>query len=113
MKTEFLACFEATNHSLWLCNFIRGLRVLDTISKPLKIYCDNVTIIFLSKNDRYSKAVKHIDMKYLSVKEQVQNKKVAIEHISTSLNITDPLTKGIPPSTFSKHIESTGLVNNI
>ena len=37
MKAEFVACYEATIHALWLRNFISGLGVIDTITKPLKI----------------------------------------------------------------------------
>ena len=109
MEAEFVAYFEATNYGLWLRNFISGLRVMDSISRPLKIYCDNVAAVFFSKNDRYTKAAKHIEMKYLSVKEEVQKQRVSIEHISTSVNIADPLTKGLPPKTFMKHTENMGL----
>jgi chaperone required for assembly of F1-ATPase len=49
MEAEFVACFEATIHALWLRNFISGLAVVDTISKPLKIYCDNSAAVFFLK----------------------------------------------------------------
>ncbi|XP_060200571.1 secreted RxLR effector protein 161-like [Lycium barbarum] len=52
MEAEFVACFEATIHALWLWNFISRLGVVDTIIKPLKIYCDNTAAIFFSKNDK-------------------------------------------------------------
>src|SRR5262249_23734238 len=41
IEAEFVACFEATIHGLWLRNFISRLQVVDTISRPLKIYYDN------------------------------------------------------------------------
>ncbi|KAK9017626.1 hypothetical protein V6N11_080102 [Hibiscus sabdariffa] len=69
MEVEFVACFEATVQSLWLCNFVDGLGIIDTIAKPMRIYCDNATAVFFSKNDRYSKGAKHMDLKYLSVKD--------------------------------------------
>ncbi|CAL1353246.1 unnamed protein product [Linum trigynum] len=53
MEAEFIACYEATNHGLWLRNFIYGLGIVDTIAKPLKIYCDNSAAVFFSKNDKY------------------------------------------------------------
>ncbi|GAA0175175.1 hypothetical protein LIER_41863 [Lithospermum erythrorhizon] len=71
MEAEFVACFMATNHGLWLRNFISRLGIVDTIAKPLKIYCDNVAAVFFSKNDKYSSGAKHIDLKYLTVKEDV------------------------------------------
>ena len=50
-----MACFEATVQSLWLRNFIGGLGIVGTISKPMRIYYDNAVAVFFSKNDRYSK----------------------------------------------------------
>ena len=38
MEAEFVACFEATVHGLWLQNFISGLGIVDSFSKPLRIY---------------------------------------------------------------------------
>jgi hypothetical protein len=39
MEAEFVACFEATVHGLWLRNFISRLGIVDYVSKPLRIYC--------------------------------------------------------------------------
>ncbi|CAL1381355.1 unnamed protein product [Linum trigynum] len=74
MEAEFIACYEATNHGLWLQNFIYGLGIVDTIAKPLKIYCDNSAAVFFSKNDKYSKGDKNMEVKYFVVKEEVQKK---------------------------------------
>ncbi|XP_056177366.1 secreted RxLR effector protein 161-like [Syzygium oleosum] len=72
MEAEFVACFEATIHGIWLRNFISGLVIVNSIAGPLKIYCDKSAAVFFSKNDKYSKGAKHIEIKYLSVKEEVQ-----------------------------------------
>ena len=39
MEVEFVACFKATVHGLWLRNFISRLGIVDYVSKPLRIYC--------------------------------------------------------------------------
>ena len=54
MEAEFLSCFEATLHGVWLKSFISGLRVVNSISRPLKIYCDNSAAIFMAKNNKSS-----------------------------------------------------------
>jgi len=41
MEDEFVACFKATIQANWLKNFISGLEVVDSIVRPMKIYCDN------------------------------------------------------------------------
>ena len=59
-------------------NFISRLGVVDTITKPLKIYCDNSTTVFFSKNDIYSRGAKHMELKYFAVKEEVQKQTMSI-----------------------------------
>ena len=52
MKAEFVSCFEATSQGVWLKSFIYGLRVVDSIKRPLRLYCDNLAAFFLAKNDK-------------------------------------------------------------
>jgi len=109
MEAEFVSCFEATLHGVWLKSFISGLRIMDSISKPLRMYCDNSAAVFMAKNNKSGSRNKHIDIKYLAIREHVKEKKVVIEHISTELMIADPLTKGMPPFKFKDHVMNMGL----
>ena len=109
MEAEFVACFEATIHALWLRNFAKGLGIINDIDRPLKIYCDNSAAVFFSKNDRYSRGAKHMDLKFLAVKDEVKKATIIIEHIGTKEMIADPLTKGLPPKVFIGHIERMGI----
>ena len=109
MEVEFISCFETTSHGVWLKSFIFGLRVMDSISRPLSIYCDNSVVVFMAKNNKTGSRSKHIDIKYLAISERVKEKKVVIEHISTELMIVDPLTKGMPPLKFKDHVVNMGL----
>ncbi|KAL5823734.1 hypothetical protein ACOSQ4_021634 [Xanthoceras sorbifolium] len=109
MEAEFVSCFEATSHGVWLKSFISGLRIVDSISKPLKMYCDNSAAVFMAKNNKSGSRSKHIDIKYFAIKERVKEKKVVIEHVSTELMIADPLTKGMPPFKFKDHVNNMGL----
>ena len=112
MEAEFMACFEVIGQENWLRNFILGLGVVDSIAKPLKIYCDNSAAILFSKNNKYSKGAKYMKLKYFTVKKKIQKQKVSIEHISTNLMIADPLTKGLPPKTFTGHVERMGIIGH-
>ena len=42
MYAEFVSCYESLGQVKWLMKFIHGLRVVDSIEKPLKIYRDNI-----------------------------------------------------------------------
>ena len=52
MEAEFVSCFEASSHGVWLKSFISGLRIVDSISRPLKLYCDNSAAVFMAKNNK-------------------------------------------------------------
>ncbi|KAK8948501.1 hypothetical protein KSP39_PZI005632 [Platanthera zijinensis] len=104
MEAEFVACYEASNQAIWLRNFISELQVVDIVEKPLKLYCDNKAAELYSNNDKSSARSKHIDIKFLVVKERVRNRLVSIEYISTKLMIADPLTNGLPPKIFLEHV---------
>ena len=71
MAEDFIECFEASNHRIWLRNFVTGLRIVDTIERPLKIFCDNNSTVLYSNNNRSSGKSKHIDIMFLIVKERV------------------------------------------
>jgi hypothetical protein len=69
MYAEFVACYEAMRQTMWLNKFISSLRVVDSIERPLKLYCDNEPAIFYAHNNKSSDAAKHIKIKFYVVKE--------------------------------------------
>ena len=85
-----------------------GLKVVDSIERPLKMYCDNEPAVFYAHNNKSSGAVKHIDIKFNVVKEQIQDHIVSLEHVSTKKMLADPLTKGLPPNVFREHLAGMG-----
>uniref|UniRef100_A0A2N9I4J9 Integrase catalytic domain-containing protein n=1 Tax=Fagus sylvatica TaxID=28930 RepID=A0A2N9I4J9_FAGSY len=112
MQAEFVACYGAATQAIWLRNFISGLKVIDSISRPIKIFCDNRAAVFFSKNNKTSSGSKHIDIKYLSVRDMVRKGDIIIEHINTEAMIADPLTKGVRHVVFKCHAESMGILSS-
>ena len=76
MQDEFVASYEAIGQAMWLKNFIPGLRVVDSISKPLTLYCDNIAAVIYASNNKSSNAAKNIDIKYYVVKDRIQIKQL-------------------------------------
>jgi hypothetical protein len=93
----------------WLKKFIPGLKVVDSIHKPLKLYCDNNSAVQYAHNNRSSGATKHIDIKYYVVKDNVRDQIINLEHISTGKMLADLLTKGLSPNVFREHVANMGL----
>ncbi|KAG8491081.1 hypothetical protein CXB51_014226 [Gossypium anomalum] len=109
MEVEFVACYEASNHGIWLQNFVTGLRILENVKRPLKLFCNNKSAVLYSNNNRSSSMLKHIDIKFLIVKERVQNGQISIEHVGINSMIADPLIKGLPPKDFHEHTAHMGV----
>ena len=107
-----IACFEARAYVKWLRNFISGLKVIDSIARPLKIYFDNSAAVFLTKNTKNSGGAKSVDLKFFKVREWIDNGDVLYKHIATSNMLADPLTKGLRPVEFDKHVEHTGVLSS-
>ena len=113
MEAEFVACYEVTCHAIWLRNFVSMLHVIDSIMRPLRIYYDNSVAVRFSKNNKTTRGSKHIDIKYLVVREKVQNEVVSIEHIENTLMLADPLTKGLPSKLFMDYVARMGFVASL
>ena len=111
MAVEFIACYEASNHEIWLQNFVTGLRIINNIEIPLKLFCENKSVVLYSNNNRSSMKSKHIDIKFLVVKERVQSGHVFIEHIDTNSVVADFLIKGLPPKVFHEHTAHMSVVS--
>jgi hypothetical protein len=52
MYAEFIACYEASGQVKWLKKFIPELRVVDSIEKPLKMFCDNEPAVFYAHKNK-------------------------------------------------------------
>ena len=90
-------------------NIVTGLRVMKSVERPLKLFCDNNSAVLYLNNNRSSIKSKHVDIKFLVLKERVQSGQISIEHIGTNSMIADPLTKGISPKSFLEHVAHMGV----
>jgi hypothetical protein len=85
--------------------------VVDSIERPLKLFCDNNSAVLYANNNRSSSKSKYIDIKFLVVKERVQNGELKIEHVGTDSMLADPLTKGLTPAKFVEHVAHMGVIS--
>ena len=100
MEAGYVVCYEATCCAIWLRNFISALEVVHSISKPLKLFCDNFAVVSFSRNTRSTFYSKDIDVKFFFVKEKVAESLISVEQTSTISMLADLLTKGLPICVF-------------
>jgi len=72
-----------------------GLHIVNYIARPLKIFWDSNASMFYTKNNKISRGSKHLDLKYLTVKDLVKDGSIVVDHVNTNSMLADPLTKGL------------------
>lgn len=85
MEVEFVASLRTLFIGYDYVNFILGLVIVDNTARPLKVCCDNYAKAFFSKNDKYCKGAKHMEIKQFTIKEKVRKQILSFEHINTNL----------------------------
>ena len=110
MDAKYVAFYEATCHAIWLQNFISALQVVHSISRPLKLFCDNPATVSFSRNTMSISRSKHIDVKFIFVKEKVVESLISVENTLTTSMLADLLTKGLPICVFQEHVTCMGLL---
>jgi hypothetical protein len=65
MYAEFAACYEAVRLTMWLKKFVPSLRVVDSIERPLKLYCNNEPAVLYAHNNKKIMAAKHINISFM------------------------------------------------
>ncbi|KAF7833158.1 Retrovirus-related Pol polyprotein from transposon TNT 1-94 [Senna tora] len=61
---------------------------------------------------RNSSRTKHFDVKFLFVREKIDEAQTCIVHIPGEHMLADPLTKGVPVGVFKNNVTHIGVVNN-
>jgi hypothetical protein len=62
----------------------------------IHIYCDNTSVINISKNPFMHAKTKHIPIKYYLLREKVSEKKVILEYVGSKEKISYIFTKSLP-----------------
>jgi hypothetical protein len=100
-EAEIVAVHDVMPQLLWTTHFLteQGISVNESI-----LYQDNMSSILLEKNGRSSstKRMRHMNIRYFFVKDQVDSKRVKIDHCPTSEMLADFFTKPLQGGPFRK-----------
>jgi hypothetical protein len=106
-EDKYIASANTTCQGIWL-NHLLG-ELLGVKAPKVKLLVDNKPIIALSKNLQHHDRSKHIDMRYHFFHECVEQGEVNIDHVSTTDQLADILTKALGRVRFVKLHEQLGV----
>ena len=99
-EAEYMSLAEALKECLWLRPFLVSLGQELIEATPMRV--DNQAAISLSKNPEFHKRTKHVGIRYHRIRQEQDNKVVAVEYVPTESNPADILTKGVSSETLSR-----------
>ena len=99
-ESEYMACCDATKEAVWIRNLYQ--EIFGIMSKPVTIFQDNQSTIFLAKNDVVKRRTKHIDLRYHFVREQIQKGIIEIIFCDTENMTADILTKPLGKHSYQR-----------
>ena len=59
MEAEYIAASEAAKEGVWLREFLVSLKVVESASQPVTIFCDNMAAIKVSKDPKFHSKKTH------------------------------------------------------
>ena len=101
-EAEFLALSEALKEALWLYQVFHELDL--DYDSPITIHVDNQAAINLAHNSVLHQRSKHIDIRYMRVRDEVAAGRVAVKFVPTGENRADLLTKAVSLEQFANNI---------
>jgi hypothetical protein len=72
------------------------------VDKAIVVFCDNVSVVYLSTNTVHHRRTKHIELDIHFIREQVALGHVRVLHVSTSQQFADIMAKGLSTLTFDE-----------
>ena len=90
-EAEYMAITEAGKEAIWCTRFLKALG--HETEGPADLRADNKSAIALSDNPEFHRRVKHIELRYHWIRENIASKDIELTYVSTDVMAADGLTK--------------------
>jgi hypothetical protein len=94
VEAEYVAMSRCAQQMVWMHSWLSEVDI--DYTKPGMIRGDNRGALALTKNTKDHGKVKHIDIRHHYIRDLLQSKQIAIEHVSSVDNLADLFTKPLP-----------------
>eukprot|EP00253_Pinus_taeda_P018945 PITA_18945 len=109
-EAKYVTATVVACQAVWMRWMLRSL--CQEQEKGTVIFCDNSSVIVLSKNYVFHKRTKHIDTKFHYIRELVSNGEIVLKHCRTQEQVADILTKPLGQKSFEFLRKCLGMTNN-
>jgi hypothetical protein len=82
------------------------------LSRCTLVYCNNISVVYLSNNLVQHQRTKHVEIDLHFVREKVTIGQVRVLHVPMTSQFTDVFTKGLPSSMFEEFRSSLNIYSS-
>ena len=107
---KLIALSDSMKETIRLTRLLHSLSI--SLSLPIMVYCDNQVVHQLIKNVELHWRNKHINVKFLFIREFLTKKLFDFLHVPTIEHIFDIFTKPLPHDAFIKFRSTLGLTQH-
>ncbi|GJY44528.1 ribonuclease H-like domain-containing protein [Tanacetum coccineum] len=97
-EAEYRGVANVVAETAWLRNLLLELHA--PLSTATIVYCDNVSVVYLSTNPVQHQRTKHIEIDIHFVRDYVASGQVRVLHVPSRYQYADIFTKGLPSALF-------------
>ncbi|XP_072078014.1 secreted RxLR effector protein 161-like [Arachis hypogaea] len=108
-EAEYIAASSCCSQLLWLKTQLADYK-LNVSNIPL--FCDNMSAINISKNPVLHSRTKHIEVRFHSIREHVQNGNLDIQFVNSEGQLADIFTKPLIEERFCKLRTELGILTS-
>jgi len=106
-EAEYRSIASASAELIWIQSLLSELKI-EINGKPT-IWCDNLSAIAITANPVLHSRTKHMELDIYFVREHLMKNKVQINHIPSTYQVADILTKPLSKQSFIKPRENLGI----
>ncbi|GJT11517.1 ribonuclease H-like domain-containing protein [Tanacetum coccineum] len=99
-EAEYRGVANTVAETCWLRNLLRELH--SPLSTATLVYCDNVSVVYLSSNPVQHQRTKHIEIDIHFVRDLVSIGHIYVLHVPSRYQYADIFTKGLPTALFDE-----------
>lgn len=107
-EAEYAALTMAVTEAIWIRGLLRDLG--QQVADPTVIHEDNQACIRVAESDKPTRRMKHVDVRFHFVKNEIDNGTVRLLYVPSEDQIADVMTKGLPRIQFEKLRDLLGLL---
>ena len=98
-EAEYRSMAASLKELKWIKQLLRAFDIPH--DHPMQLFCDSKAAIYIAANPVFHERTKHIESDCHFVRDAVEDKLITTEHIRTTEQPADILTKALPTTTFS------------